>query len=128
MTTTTIGASGVTFPDATVQNTNKGIAKAWVNFNASGTILGSYNVASVSLANTSDYTINFTTVLSNANYAVIASCGANGSSSNGVIVNFSRNSNSTVAPTTSACTIAVVNTGTGSANNSSPYVCVAIFD
>jgi hypothetical protein len=42
--------------------------KAWVSFNASGTILASYNVASVSRTATGKFTITFTTAFSSANY------------------------------------------------------------
>ena len=49
------------------------IAKAWVNFNGTtspGTIRSSYNVSSVTKNGTGDYTINFTTALADANYAI----------------------------------------------------------
>ena len=48
-------------------------ARAWVNFNASGSnivIKGQGNVASITDNGKGDYTINFTTPMSNANYAV----------------------------------------------------------
>ena len=55
-----------------VQNGMTGVAKAWVNFNGTGTVAirGSFNVSSITDNGTGDYTINFTTVMSNANYAV----------------------------------------------------------
>jgi hypothetical protein len=52
--------------------------RAWVNFNGTGstgtnqTIRGSGNVASVYKNGTGDYTITFTTAMSDANYSVIA--------------------------------------------------------
>ena len=49
------------------------IAKAWVNFNGTtspGTIRSSYNVSSVTKNATGDYTINFTTPMADANYAM----------------------------------------------------------
>jgi hypothetical protein len=51
----------------------KGVAKAWVNFNGTGTvaILDSYNVSSITDNGTGDYTVNFTSALANANYAVV---------------------------------------------------------
>jgi hypothetical protein len=54
------------------QNGMTGIAKAWVNFNGTGTvaILGSFNVSSITDNGTGDYTVNFTTAMPNANYAV----------------------------------------------------------
>lgn len=47
-----------------------GIAKAWVNFNGTGAVAirASYNVSSITDNGTGDYTLNFTNVLSDANY------------------------------------------------------------
>jgi hypothetical protein len=55
------------------QNGMTGIAKAWVNFNGTGTpaIRGSFNVSSITDIGTGNYTINFTTAMPNANYAVV---------------------------------------------------------
>ena len=53
------------------QNGMTGIAKAWVNFDGSGTpaIRDSFNVSSITDNGTGDYTINFTTAFANTNYA-----------------------------------------------------------
>jgi hypothetical protein len=50
-------------------------ARAWVNFNGTGTpaIRASGNVSSITDNGTGDYTVNFTTAMSDANYSVIAS-------------------------------------------------------
>ena len=50
-------------------------AKAWVNFNGTGTVAirASFNVTSITDNGTGDYTVNFTNALSDANYA--AFCG-----------------------------------------------------
>jgi hypothetical protein len=47
-------------------------AKAWVNFNGTGTVAirASYNVSSITDNGTGDYTVNFTTAMPDANYAV----------------------------------------------------------
>jgi hypothetical protein len=49
-----------------------GLAKAWVNFNGTGTVAirASYNVSSITDNGVGDYTVNFTTALADANYAV----------------------------------------------------------
>jgi len=49
-----------------------GTAKAWVNFNGTGTvaIIDSYNVASITDNGTGDYTINFTNAMTDADYCV----------------------------------------------------------
>jgi hypothetical protein len=66
--------------------------RAWVSFDGTGagatrTIRGSGNVGSVTDNGTGDYTINFTTVMPDANYAVAGACGgAGGTSTNGGIV------------------------------------------
>lgn len=48
-------------------------AKAWVNFNGTGTVAirASFNVTSITDNNTGDYTINFTNALTDANYATV---------------------------------------------------------
>jgi hypothetical protein len=53
------------------QNGMTGIAKAWVQFNGSGTIASSFNVSSITRNGTGDYTINFSTTLANANYCCV---------------------------------------------------------
>ena len=46
--------------------------RAWVNFNGTGTVAirASYNVSSITDNGTGNYTVNFTTALVDANYAV----------------------------------------------------------
>ena len=48
--------------------------RAWVNFNGTGTVAirASGNVSSITDNNTGDYTVNFTTALVDANYAITA--------------------------------------------------------
>ena len=52
--------------------------RAWVNFNGTGTVAirASGNVASITDNGSGDYTINFTTAMPDANYAVVAVGGA----------------------------------------------------
>ena len=61
-------------------NAIKGSAKAWVYFNGSGgiTINASYNISSVVRNSTGDYTVNFSTAMPSANYAVCAMPGSGG--------------------------------------------------
>jgi hypothetical protein len=55
-------------------NPIQGSAKAWVNFNGNGGVrAASYNVSSITVNGTSDFTINFATALADANYAVFGS-------------------------------------------------------
>jgi hypothetical protein len=76
--TTTIPTATVTTLNApsgvlATQNGMTGIAKAWVNFqggngNTAGTINASFNVSSITVNGTGDYTVNFTTAMPNAYY------------------------------------------------------------
>lgn len=52
-------------------------AKAWARFNGTGSIsiTASYNVTSLTDNGTGDYTVNFTTSFSSANFAAVASAG-----------------------------------------------------
>ena len=51
--------------------TISGAAKAWLNFIGTGTVAirASFNVSSITDNNTGDYTINFATALTDANYS-----------------------------------------------------------
>ena len=56
-------------------NVINGCAKAWVNFvGTTGSINASYNVSSVTVTATGQYTVAFTTALTDANYAVVGAC------------------------------------------------------
>jgi hypothetical protein len=72
-----------------MDNAINGSAKAWaaLNYNAGSAVSlnAGYNVSSVTRNATGDYSINFTTALSDANYAV-SSSGAYNAIANSVIV------------------------------------------
>lgn len=92
------------------------LIKAWVNFNGTGTVAirASFNVSSITDNGVGDYTINFNTALSDANYAVIGTCGDQPSSASPRAVMTSNAS----APTTSACRICTTVAGTGAEDQS----------
>ena len=48
-----------------------GLAKAWVNFNGTGTVAirASFNVSSITDNGTGNYTVNFTNAMTDANYS-----------------------------------------------------------
>lgn len=50
-----------------------GSAKAWVNFNGTGTVAirAAFNVSSITDNGVGDYTVNFTTAMADANYSCI---------------------------------------------------------
>jgi hypothetical protein len=54
----------------TGQPAMSGAAKAWVNFNGTGTVAirASFNVTSITDNGTGDYTVNFTNALEDANF------------------------------------------------------------
>jgi hypothetical protein len=64
-----------------------GLAKAWVNFNGTGTVAirASYNVSSITDNGTGDYTVNFTTAMADANYSVV--CGGRRASGTLLVTN-----------------------------------------
>jgi hypothetical protein len=80
ITTAEIAANAVT--DAKLATaTQSGLCKAFVNFNGTGTVAirASYNVSSITDNGVADYTVNFTTAMVDANYAVsLATDGAGG--------------------------------------------------
>ena len=112
-----------------VTNVINGSAKAWVNFDgtfgtspftvANGGIRAAFNVSSVTDNGTGNYTVNFTTPMSDTNYSVVASGRGVGGTS------FVTHSKEYVSPTVSAVRIVCV-TSTGGGVNSA-NVDVAIF-
>lgn len=63
-------AGSLTVPVATVV---QGSAKAWVNFNGTGTVAirAAFNVTSITDNGLSDYTVNFTTAMPDANFSTV---------------------------------------------------------
>jgi hypothetical protein len=80
ITTDDIAANAVTAAKLGADQAS-GLAKAWVNFDGTGTVAirASFNVSSITDNGTGDYTVNFTTALADANYAAIVA-GARGTS------------------------------------------------
>ena len=106
-------------------------ARAWVNFNGTGTpaITASGNVSSITDNGTGDYTVNFTTGMSDANYGATASARGEGNASRGAgaLINIPKNA---VAPTTSAIRLTVGAGSTATSDGSLvdvDFVNVAIF-
>jgi hypothetical protein len=75
-------------------------AKAWVNFNGTGTVAirASGNVSSITDNGTGDYTVNFTTAFADANYSAVAMAGPqNTTNGNQTWLSGSANTNPTTA-------------------------------
>jgi hypothetical protein len=72
----TTNAGGSVNPSTTIDGINYS-CRAWVNFNGTGTVAirGSGNVTSITDNGTGEYTVNFTTAMSDANYSVVYGSG-----------------------------------------------------
>lgn len=97
-----------------------GSAKAWVNFNGTGTVAirAAFNVGSITDNGVGDYTVNFTSALPDANYGVV---GAAGSLSATAILRPQH----TVVPTVAALRVITVNIS--SSPTDYEYVNIAVF-
>jgi hypothetical protein len=108
------------------QNGMTGIAKAWVNFDGTGTVAirDSFNVSSITDNGTGYYTVNFTTAMPNANFATLLSTSSIGLGTYGAFSNITGTTTATVLPTTTTTTVF-----TGYTNNQydQAHVSVAVF-
>jgi hypothetical protein len=103
-------------------------ALAWVNFNGTGTVAirSSYNVSSITDNGTGDYTVNFATALSDANYNYVLSVSPTYGVALLVPLPTGNGSGSETSPTTSAFRFSVAAVSNG-AFADSKYVSVSIF-
>ena len=71
----TTNAGGLVNPSTTIDGINYS-CRAWVNFNGTGTVAirGFGNVSSIMDNGTGEFTVNFTTAMSDVNYAVTGIC------------------------------------------------------
>jgi hypothetical protein len=118
---TAIISDGTNSTSAT--NVIQGSAKAWVNFNGTGTVAirASYNVSSITDNGTGDYTVNFTTAMPDANYSYTGSC--NIATAN---YNILLSPNRTTAPTSSAFRFVTASSQDGTFYDCA-FVYVAVF-
>lgn len=79
------GTTGVKTISPLHQQDHDSADKAWVAFNASGTILSSYNVTSVSRTATGKFTITFTVAFANINYECNISSENNANSTSAIV-------------------------------------------
>lgn len=94
-------------------------AKAWVNFNGTGTVAirQSGNVASITDSGTGDYNVNFTSAFVDASYAASGTGGGTNRS-------YVMNKEPTVPPTASSLRVRTINPGTS--NNDDANVNVVV--
>lgn len=98
--------------------------RAWVNFNGTSTvsIRASGNVTSITDNGTGDYTVNFTTAMPDANYAITASAKYNSSTNYHTVTLGDINGGSN--PTTTTCRLMTM---ANTVNQDCDYVTVAFF-
>lgn len=101
------------------------LCRAWVNFNGTGTVAirASFNVSSITDGGTGDYTVNFTTAMSDANYSIVATGQRNGSGASSLVCGIQPSA--TYQPTASSCKIRTPNDA-GTAEDA-VAVCVSVF-
>jgi hypothetical protein len=113
-----------TVPSQTVIS---GSAKAWVNFNGTGTVAirAAFNVSSITDVGTGRYTVNFTNALADTNYASAMSArNASSNNINGVVAEIGSGYGTSVR-TTTALGIVVMDSAAGAVD--SEFVSVSIF-
>jgi hypothetical protein len=123
-TSTLVLKNGVANTPPTVQDsagTQIGtFCRAWVNFNGTGTVAirASFNVSSITDNGTGNYTVNFTTAMSDANYVAHVT-GATGDTNSVAI------GGRYTTSTASACQVSNAQSGVGGVDVS--FVSVSIF-
>jgi len=105
-----IGNGSSTVPKSTVI---AGSAKAWVNFNGTGTVAidDSFNVVSITDNGTGNYTVNFTNSMPSASYCAV--CGTNSAEN--------------IVGTYQASSVVVLTQGSGGAASDVTEISVAVF-
>lgn len=103
--------------------------RAWVNFNGTGTVAirASGNVSSITDGGTGTYTLNFTTAMPDANYAVTGACGVGGYNGGNVVPQASDADRGTNTTSATVVRTLVDGSGTGTGPFDAAYVYVAIF-
>ena len=111
----------LTSDGSTLSWSSNRIAKAWVNFNGSTSVIrSSYNVSSVTKIGTGAYTVNFTTAMSDANYSLVGGVLSVSISFGGVI-------DIVTLATSTASIRTIYSVGNGSAVYDSTIVTIAVF-
>jgi hypothetical protein len=106
------------------------MCRAWVNFNGTGTVAirASGNVSSITDNGTGDYTVNFTTAMVDANYAVVGTATqTNDTNADTGVVAMNRNTSELQQSTTAVRLDTQANSNTSGATVDCLYVFIAIF-
>jgi hypothetical protein len=123
----TLGSSVVTVPSGSAPSYT---CRAWVNFNGTGTVAirASGNVSSITDNGTGLYTVNFTTAMPDANYAVVGLGmwgGQQGYYSSGWMC--AENGSSSTVSNRTTSSVRVVYIDSGPAQNDTAFASVTIF-
>ena len=104
---------------STPEQIEQGRAKVWVNFDGTGTpaISDSLNASSITDNGAGNYTVNFTTAMSNANYCVVQGSNNYGGNNNAAYLKVDN-------LTTSSFTVAIV---ASAAFTDRSVICMAVF-
>ena len=124
------GTTTLTLPATTgtvLADTTVGVCRAWVNFNGTGTpaIRGSFNVTNITDNGTGDYTVNFTTAMTDTNFSTVGTTGSP-AAAHGILM-FFKGTVGTYPATTSSIQIATVTSNGGSTQFDYVNVCLAVF-
>ena len=114
----------------TGQPAMSGAAKAWVNFNGTGTVAirASFNVTSITDNGTGDYTVNFTTAMADADYAAIATISGFFGTSYFIISTVKVKTDNTGPELQSTTQVKLVSGTSAGTNTDVPVFNVAVFD
>lgn len=115
---TTLQSSGGTVPTETLR---RGSAKAWVQFNGTGTVAvaDSFNTSSITDNGTGNYTENFTNAMSGAGYGVSVS--ARRTATNSAVFGTLQQ-----GATTQTGSVNVASVSTGGGNEDATTVCAGV--
>jgi hypothetical protein len=113
-------------------NCIQGSAKAWVNFDGTGTVAirASYNVSSITDNGTGDYTVNFTNAFADTSYSAVASSSISNSGptfATPIVATKSAGGNAIVAPTTTAFRLTTQQNGGSSGAGDCEYIFLSFF-
>jgi hypothetical protein len=110
-----------------VENAINGSAKAWVNFNGTGTVAirASYNVSSITDNGTGDYVVNFATAMPSANYSIVGT-GSDHGAWGSVFHTAGNTGGGGTDPTTTNCRVLLSHNGT-SGRVDDGFVNVSVF-
>lgn len=116
-------AGSKSVPVATVVD---GSAKAWVNFNGTGTVAirASFNVSSITDNGVGDYRVNFTTALADANYSTVGMASRGSSNTRGTLLEI----HPSTAYSTTSVSVRGITVDTSPAVLDVGTACVAVFD